>query len=164
MLNNSKLQPQHADAIGRSRNGMVRVAVKLPLVAVFLVSGCATIFDGTSQEITVNTNPAGASCVFTRNGTVIGTIANTPALLSVQKRKWDITIACGKPGYAQATFLNHSGTSAAIAGNVAADILLTAGLSSIVDSADGADNKSAFQNLRYKAFRQIREQANEVRA
>ena len=103
--------------------------------------GCATVFDGTSQEITVNTNPPGASCVFTRNGVNIGTIPNTPALLTVEKRKYDITITCNKPGYAQATYLNHSGVSAAIAGNVAADIILTAGLSSIVDSADGADNK-----------------------
>jgi hypothetical protein len=71
----------------------------------------------------------------------IGSIASTPALLSVEKRKYDITITCNKPGYEQATYLNHSGVSAAIAGNVAADIILTAGLSSIVDSADGADNK-----------------------
>jgi hypothetical protein len=111
------------------------------LSAAVLASGCATVFEGTSQEITVNTNPPGATCVFTRNGTVVGTIQSTPALLSVQKRKYDIMITCNKAGYAQATYLNHSGVSAAIAGNVAADIILTAGLSSIVDSADGADNK-----------------------
>lgn len=33
------------------------------------------------------------------------------------------------------------GTSAAIAANVAVDLILTAGLSSIIDSANGADNK-----------------------
>jgi hypothetical protein len=111
------------------------------LGAAVMASGCATVFDGTSQEITVNTNPPGATCVFTRNGTVIGTIQSTPALLSVQKRKYDIMISCNKPGYAQGTYLNHSGVSVAIAGNIVADVLLTAGISSIVDSADGADNK-----------------------
>ena len=38
-------------------------------------AGCATVFDGTSQEITVNTNPSGADCVFYREGVQIGTVA-----------------------------------------------------------------------------------------
>ena len=124
--------------VHRSVSSMARA---MALGSALLATGCATIFDGTSQEITVNTSPAGASCVFNRKGTVIGTIPNTPALLNVQKTKYDITIICNKPGYLEASYLNHSGVSAAIAGNVAADILLTAGISSIVDSADGADNK-----------------------
>ena len=79
--------------------------------------------------------------MFSRQGVAIGTIQNTPALLNVQRRKYDILITCDKPGYQTASYLNHSGLSGAIAGNVAADLILTAGLSSIVDSADGADNK-----------------------
>jgi len=59
----------------------------------------------------------------------------------VRKTKYDLMIKCDKPGYEQASYLNHSGVTAAIAGNVAADILLTAGVSSIVDSASGADNQ-----------------------
>jgi len=110
-------------------------------VVVMGLSGCATVFEGTSQDVAVNTNPPGARCEFMRNGMAIGTIESTPAVLSVQKRKYDIMITCNKAGYSSGTYLNHSGTSAAIAGNVAADIILTAGLSSIVDSADGADNK-----------------------
>jgi hypothetical protein len=46
-----------------------------------------------------------------------------------------------RPGYQEASYLNHSGTSATIAANIAVDILLTAGISSIIDSANGADNK-----------------------
>jgi hypothetical protein len=105
------------------------------------LSGCATVFEGTSQEITVVTNPPAASCVFERQGMQVGTIASTPGTANIRKSKYDVTIKCDKTGYQEAQFLNHSGVSAAIAGNVAADILLTAGLSSIVDSADGADNK-----------------------
>ncbi len=41
----------------------------ITIAAVIAVAGCATVFEGTSQEITVNTNPAGASCVFERQGT-----------------------------------------------------------------------------------------------
>ena len=61
--------------------------------------------------------------------------------MTVRKSKHDITIRCDKPGYQQATYINKSGTSATIAANVAVDLILTAGISSIVDSANGADNK-----------------------
>jgi hypothetical protein len=105
------------------------------------LSGCATVFEGTSQEITVNTNPPGAQCVFDREGREVGRIGSTPGTANIRKSKYDLTIVCTKDGYQSATYLNHSGTTATIAANVAADLILTAGLSSIVDSADGADNK-----------------------
>lgn len=105
------------------------------------LSGCATVFEGTSQEISVVTNPPGASCTIDRQGMAVGSIASTPATVNIRKSKYDITISCSKPGYQSAQFLNHSGVTATIAANVAADLLLTGGLSSIVDSADGADNK-----------------------
>ena len=105
------------------------------------LSGCATVFEGTSQEITVNTNPEGATCVFMRQGLEVGRIGNTPGAANIKKSKYDVTIKCNKQGFSEASYLNHSGTTATIAANVAADLILTAGLSSIVDSADGADNK-----------------------
>lgn len=105
------------------------------------LSACASITEGTSQDISVVTNPAGASCVFERQGMNIGTIASTPATLNIPKRKYDVTIKCNKPGYQEASYLNHSGVTAVIAANVATDLLLTAGLSSIIDSSTGADNK-----------------------
>lgn len=104
------------------------------------ISGCASVFEGTSQDISVGTNPAGASCVFEREGRSIGTI-QTPGTLTVRKSKHDIYIRCNKEGYQEASYHNKSGTTATIAANIAVDILLTAGISSIVDSANGADNK-----------------------
>jgi hypothetical protein len=111
------------------------------LAAISCLGGCASVFEGTSQNIAVNTNPANASCVFEREGAPIGTIPNTPGTLMVRKSKYDITIRCDKPGYEQGTYINHSGTTATIAANVAVDLVFTLGLSSIVDSATGADNK-----------------------
>ena len=116
-------------------------AAAAALAAACSLVGCASIIDGTQQEIQVVTNPGGATCVFFREGTQIGSVVNTPGVLNVKRRKYDITIRCNKPGYAEAEYLNHSGTSAMIAGNIAADVILTAGISSIVDSASGADNR-----------------------
>jgi hypothetical protein len=119
-----------------------------PVVAVAAVSialsGCATVFEGTSQEITVVTNPPGASCEFDRQAptvTQVGTILSTPGTANIRKSKYDVMVRCNKPGFQEGRYLNHSGTTATIAANVAADLILTAGLSSVVDSADGADNK-----------------------
>jgi hypothetical protein len=111
-------------------------------LAAGLVSGCATLLEGTSQEILISTNPAGATCTLEREGQTIATVATTPSAALVQRRKHDITIRCKKEGFQEATYINNSGlASGAVAGNVAADLLLTAGLSSIVDSASGADNQ-----------------------
>lgn len=110
-------------------------------LASIALTGCVSVFEGTSQDITVNSNPPGATCVFEREGQQIGTITSTPGTLTVRKSKYDITVTCNKPGYQQAALINNSGTSGAIAANIVVDVLLTAGISSIVDSANGADNK-----------------------
>jgi uncharacterized protein YceK len=116
--------------------------VSVVALAAGLVSGCATLLEGTSQEILISTNPAGATCTLEREGQTIATVAATPSAALVQRRKHDITIRCKKEGFQEAIYINNSGlASGAVAGNVAADLLLTAGLSSIVDSASGADNQ-----------------------
>lgn len=120
----------------------MKLAVFVALAAIGVcLSGCASITEGTTQDISVVTNPSGASCVFERQGMNIGTIPSTPATLNVPKRKYDIMIKCNKPGYQEASYLNHSGLTATIAANVAVDLLLTAGISSIINSSTGADNK-----------------------
>jgi len=104
------------------------------------LTGCAVIFDGTSQSITVNTNPPGAHCDFMRQGVVVASINATPAQTTVQKTKHDITVVCNKDGFAQGTYLNHSG----IAGATVADVVggvFTGGVAWAVDSSTGADNK-----------------------
>jgi uncharacterized protein YceK len=116
-------------------------SIAVALVAAVL-PGCATLLEGTSQEILISTNPAGAACTLEREGQTIASVPVTPGAALVQRRKHDITIKCKKDGFEDAVFINNSGlASGAVAGNVAADLLLTAGLSSIVDSASGADNQ-----------------------
>lgn len=99
--------------------------------------GCSSIIEGTSQEIVVNTNPAGANCSLVRQGVSIGRVNPTPGAVTIKKTKYDINILCNKAGYEQATFFNHSDVDAATAGN----IILGGGIGWAIDSASGADNK-----------------------
>ena len=110
-----------------------------PLMMLPLLScaACSSIIEGTSQQIEVVTNPAGASCTLVREGQPIGTINPTPGSVLIKKTKYDITVLCDKQGFAQATYLNHSGAAGATAGN----IILGGGIGWAIDSASGADNK-----------------------
>lgn len=101
-----------------------------------LSSGCASIFEGTTQQISVTTTPAGARCTFWRNGTLISDIASTPGSATIRKTRDDLTIVCDKRGYGTATYINHSGLAMATFANI-----LTAGLAWAYDSTRGADNK-----------------------
>lgn len=101
-----------------------------------LASGCASIFEGTTQQIAVNTNPTGARCTFWRNGNLIGDVAATPGSLTVDKSRSDLVIVCDKPGYAPATYVNRAGLSGMVFANV-----LTAGLAAAVDYGRGAESK-----------------------
>ena len=103
----------------------------------FLLAGCASIVEGTSQNITVNTSPSGADCGFYREGMKIATVQGTPGSGLVNKTKHDIWVVCVKQGYQMATYFNHSG----IAGGTFGNILLGGGVGWAIDSASGADNK-----------------------
>lgn len=111
--------------------------ILISAACIALLSGCSSIIDGTSQEIMVNTNPAGADCALEREGTVIARVNPTPAATTIKKTKHDITIRCNKKGYQEATHINKSGTAGATWGNVVAG----GGIGWAVDSASGADNK-----------------------
>ena len=102
--------------------------------------GCAAIFEGTSQEITINTNPPGANCSLDRKGVSIGRVNPTPGAVTIKKTKDDLTIVCTKDGYQQATVLNHSDAAGATVADVIGGLLLGP-IAWGVDSASGADNK-----------------------
>lgn len=111
-------------------------------IAALALSGCSSIFEGTTQDIYVNTDPPQATCVFTREGSEIARLASTPGEVKVDKTKYDLTITCNKPGYQTATYYDKSGwESGTGSAGIALDLLLTVGLSSAIDSATGADNE-----------------------
>ena len=119
--------------------------MKLPrvLVALFvalMTPGCAAIFDGTTQQISVNTTPPEARCKLMRLAAPIGEIASTPGAVTIQKTKHDITVVCSKPGYVDATYMNHSGVAGATFANILGGVI-TGEIAWGIDSASGADNK-----------------------
>lgn len=108
-----------------------------PILALLAVSGCATITEGTSQVIAVNTSPAAATCKLNRAGQVLGTVT-TPGTVTVKpKTADDIMVTCDKAGYQTATFLNKSSVAAATFGN----ILVGGVIGALVDGSNGASNK-----------------------
>jgi hypothetical protein len=100
-------------------------------------TGCATILAGSSQTVTVATNPPGARCELLREGRVIGTVENTPGAITLKKTKHDIDVVCRKDGFTDAKGFGESGTEGATFGNIVLGGLIGWG----VDSAVGADNK-----------------------
>ena len=105
--------------------------------ALSVLAGCASIIDGSSQDIEINTTPQGASCTLTRAGETLGSVAETPGTIKVEKTKDDITVTCKKNGYAASVYVDKSGSDGTTLGN----IILGGGIGWAVDSARGADNK-----------------------
>jgi uncharacterized protein YceK len=74
----------------------------LLLPTVLLASGCATIVKGTSQTVTVNTDPAGAMCTLTRDARTVAVVNPTPGSVPVGKALGGIAIDCRLAGYQDA--------------------------------------------------------------
>jgi len=109
------------------------------LIAVLLCSvllpGCATILEGTSQSVTVATDPSGSDCVLERKGTRIGQVNPTPGSIHIDKSKDDLSISCKRPGYQAATIVHSSKFQGTTFGN----ILLGGLVGIIADASSGAN-------------------------
>jgi hypothetical protein len=84
--------------------------------------------------VTILTEPPGATCVFSREGGVIGVVNPTPGSLSVKKSHAEIAVACMKPGYLDARGVVGSKFQAMTFGN----ILFGGIIGLVVDAASGA--------------------------
>jgi hypothetical protein len=70
----------------------------LAALGALVLVGCWSGPDQT--EILVRTTPPGASCVLTRAGQPIGSVASTPAIVMVEPSSAEIDIRCIRPGFA----------------------------------------------------------------
>jgi len=100
----------------------------------FMLSGCATLVDGTSQSIAITTTPTdGAQCTLVSSqGTYYVT---TPGNVTVHKTKTDLNATCKKEGFQDAVAVIPAKFQATTAANVIAGGLI--GIA--VDAASGAD-------------------------
>ena len=121
--------------VGSARRSECKfVVVALLLIMVFFNAGCATVAKGTSQQVTVTTDPAGARCTLTREGTILAVIQPTPGSISIHKDKKDVSVSCERAGYKDSTGVFESKFADATMGNA-----LFGGLIGVaIDASSGA--------------------------
>ncbi len=111
---------------------MRMIAAYCAMVAASGLGGCATLTRGTSDEVAVISDPAGAVVT-----TTLGTgCAATPCTLEVA-RDAVFTVTVAKPGYASQSVAVATRLSS-IGAATATENLTTAGLGLVVDAATGA--------------------------
>lgn len=98
------------------------------------LSACATITEGSAQTIRIETEPAGARCELTRDGTLVTRIPATPATISLFKEKGELALTCNKPGYLEGRLDEASGFQNMMLGN----ILIGGLIGVVIDAGSGA--------------------------
>ena len=101
------------------------------IVLAFNAAGCATIVSGTTQKVSVSSQPSGADAKADGNITV-----KTPALLTLD-RKSDHVIEFSKEGYKSMTVYVRKAFNEMATGNILLGGIIGAG----VDAASGSGNK-----------------------
>ncbi|MCQ4161729.1 hypothetical protein NON00_17580 [Roseomonas sp. GC11] len=113
---------------------MLRLAA---LAGLFLTTACASITQGTTQSVTVITDPAGAQCSLQRGGQSVAVVSQTPQSVTLDKSRQDVAVLCKRDGYQDgATTLTSE-----FAGMTFGNILFGGLVGVAVDSASGAMNK-----------------------
>lgn len=114
---------------------MVRLTLAyLIVVAAALASGCATVTKGTTQPVTLHTDPDGATCQVSRDLTNVGSLSATPGQVLVDKACGAIDISCRKSGHQPTEVRVNSEVQAWTFGN----ILIGGIIGFAVDAASGA--------------------------
>lgn len=114
---------------------MIKLRTGGVLAALALLSGCATILEGSTQDLALETNPAGATCVVNREGNYLGTVVSTPGHFKIGRSKRDLTIVCTRPGFATVTVSQPSDYAGTTWGN----LMLGYPTGFLIDGLSGAD-------------------------
>ena len=107
------------------------------LVAPVLLGGCATITQGSTDTVTVDTRPPGASCEIRQGGDVIAVVAPTPGSIVAPKSAADLSVRCSRDGYRDAVGALASEFQPMTFGNV----IFGGVIGVAVDAASGAMNR-----------------------
>lgn len=102
-----------------------------------LAAGCATLTKGSTDTVSVDTRPPGATCDLSQGGVKVAYVNPTPGSVLLEKSKNDVNVRCEREGYLPAIGTISSEVEAITAGN-----LLFGGVIGVaVDAASGALNK-----------------------
>lgn len=113
----------------------MKLVKRIAVPAMFsLLTGCASIVNGTQQNVQVVTPPVtGASCLLS-NSKGQWTLPSTPGVVTVHRAYGDLAVSCHKGGYAPANQTVKSKTKAMAFGNLVFGGAIGGG----VDAGDGA--------------------------
>ena len=101
------------------------------------LAGCASITEGTDQQVTVDTDPSGATCNLSRGGETVGVVNPTPGTVTLSKSKDDVSVECKKEGYQTKARSLNSEFEGMTFGNIIFGGIIGVG----VDAASGAMNE-----------------------
>ncbi|NWG46985.1 MAG: hypothetical protein HXY25_10635 [Alphaproteobacteria bacterium] len=100
------------------------------------LAGCATVIEGTTDTIAVNSRPvSGAECEASHKDGLY--YVTTPGTITVEKSKDDLTFRCTRAGYEDAVKVVPSTFKATTLGNILLGGVIGVG----VDAASGAMNE-----------------------
>ena len=109
------------------------IIVYFSILASFVMSGCASITQGTSQTIAFNLDPPETRCDLSRDGEgQIGSVSVKNNTLSTGKDKDYIIAKCNAPGHKQKIVRVKSSTQAA---GVVGGIFLDLGITDMITGA-----------------------------
>lgn len=110
------------------------IAISCLSVASVVLTGCASIVNGTNESVSVNTAPvAGATCSL-ENNKGKWYVNQTPGSVTVHRSYKDLVVTCDKPGVGSGRKIVASKTKGMAFGNVVFGGVIGAG----VDMADGS--------------------------
>lgn len=106
------------------------------LLGTLLLTSCAAVTTGTSQNLTVVSDPAGAQCKLLRgdSAAVVGVISQTPSTMRIDKSSELMTIECTKEGHEVTRTYLEPDFQAMTLGNA----ILGGGIGLMIDAASGA--------------------------
>lgn len=105
--------------------------------ALLAMTGCSTLTKGTSQTVTVNTDPPGAVCNLSRDSQTLAVVNPTPGSVSISKSSKPVSVLCTK-----ASFIDASGTMSSEFQAMTFGNIIFGGLIGIaVDAASGATHE-----------------------
>lgn len=106
------------------------------IVGCVWLGGCATITQGSTQVVQINSDPQGADCSLTRQKTLLTNVV-TPKAVTVPRSVYDVDVACRLPDGRRGKAVLNTSLTPLFGGNILIGGVIGAG----VDAASGAMNQ-----------------------